>query len=78
MCWKDEDRKRIVLCDGCNGEYHTYCIPGTSSGDPLEEDGKAHQNCPCKLYKIYQKALKASLHAYSLIYYSLLQSFTAF
>ena len=32
MCWEDEDRKHILLCDKCDAEYHTYCL------DPPLED----------------------------------------
>lgn len=44
MCWADEDRARILLCDSCDGEYHLYCLdpplseapPGTGSA-PLPQ-----------------------------------------
>ncbi len=26
VCWLDEDVNRILLCDGCDGEYHCYCV----------------------------------------------------
>lgn len=26
ICWEDEDRKHILLCDKCDAEYHTYCL----------------------------------------------------
>ena len=32
VCWEDEDRKHILLCDKCDSEYHIYCLD-----PPLEE-----------------------------------------
>lgn len=32
VCWEDEDRKHILLCDKCDAEYHTYCLE-----PPLED-----------------------------------------
>lgn len=32
VCWEDEDRKHILLCDKCDAEYHIYCLD-----PPLEE-----------------------------------------
>lgn len=32
ICWKDEDKPRILLCDNCDDEYHLYCLD-----PPLEE-----------------------------------------
>ena len=32
VCWEDEDRKHILLCDECDAEYHTYCLD-----PPLQE-----------------------------------------
>jgi hypothetical protein len=26
VCWRDSDTRRILLCDGCNDEYHCYCL----------------------------------------------------
>ena len=26
ICGKDDDHPRILLCDRCSGEYHTYCL----------------------------------------------------
>lgn len=31
-CWNGEDPKRIVICEGCEVEYHTYCL-----SPPLDE-----------------------------------------
>lgn len=25
-CWANEDHRNILLCDGCNSEYHYYCV----------------------------------------------------
>ena len=35
VCWADEDRARILLCDSCDGEYHLYCLdPPLSEAPP--------------------------------------------
>jgi hypothetical protein len=26
VCWRGEDKARLLLCDGCDGEYHCYCV----------------------------------------------------
>ena len=26
VCWANEDHKNILLCDGCDFEYHYYCV----------------------------------------------------
>jgi hypothetical protein len=26
VCGIDRDHTNILLCEGCNGEYHTYCL----------------------------------------------------
>ena len=26
MCWRNDDFKRIFLCDGCEAEAHSYCV----------------------------------------------------
>ena len=26
VCWGDDDRGRLLICDGCEEEYHTYCL----------------------------------------------------
>ena len=31
-CWNGDDPKRIVICEGCEVEYHTYCL-----NPPLDE-----------------------------------------
>lgn len=41
MCWEDEDRKHILLCDKCDAEYHTYCL-----GPPLEDVPEGAPLCP--------------------------------
>lgn len=33
-CWNGDDPKRIVICEGCEVEYHTYCL-----NPPLDEVG---------------------------------------
>jgi len=31
VCWKDCDHAKLLICDKCDGHFHTYCLP-----DPLE------------------------------------------
>jgi hypothetical protein len=26
VCGKDNDHSKVLLCDGCNSEYHCYCV----------------------------------------------------
>jgi hypothetical protein len=26
LCWNDGDKARLLLCDGCEDEYHCYCV----------------------------------------------------
>jgi bromodomain adjacent to zinc finger domain protein 1A len=26
VCWRDDDNARLLLCDGCEDEYHCYCV----------------------------------------------------
>lgn len=26
MCWSEGDKARLLLCDGCEDEYHCYCV----------------------------------------------------
>jgi hypothetical protein len=37
VCWREADTRRILLCDGCNDEYHCYCLspplPDVPEGD---------------------------------------------
>ncbi|KAK9864489.1 hypothetical protein WJX84_007928, partial [Apatococcus fuscideae] len=41
VCWADEDRARILLCDSCDGEYHLYCLE-----PPLSEAPPGNWYCP--------------------------------
>lgn len=26
ICGNDDDHNNLMLCEGCNDEYHTYCL----------------------------------------------------
>ena len=36
-CWSNDDHRNILLCDGCDLEFHHYCVvpplPDIPSGD---------------------------------------------
>lgn len=41
VCGVDEDYESIMLCDKCDGEYHTYCL-----NPPLEKVPDGNWFCP--------------------------------
>ncbi|CAK9233337.1 unnamed protein product [Sphagnum troendelagicum] len=41
VCGVDEDYERIMLCDGCEAEYHTYCLD-----PPLQKVPEGNWFCP--------------------------------
>ncbi len=41
-CWNGEDPKKIVICDDCDVEYHTYCLT-----PPLDEVRGPPMPYPC-------------------------------
>jgi len=53
VCWEDEDRKHILLCDKCDAEYHTYCLD-----PPLEDVPEGKPLCPmlCEVEKFVLSA----------------------
>ena len=53
MCWRDEDRGRILICDGCDQEYHTYCLHSPLAELP-DEDGDAPSSAPKSTYRTSQ------------------------
>lgn len=37
VCWREADTRRILLCDGCNDEYHCYCLDPPLADVPEED-----------------------------------------
>ena len=37
VCGRDDDHSRTLVCDGCNGEYHTYCLSPVLSKIPAHD-----------------------------------------
>ena len=34
VCWRNDDRNHILLCDGCDAEMHVYCVRPPLSAIP--------------------------------------------
>lgn len=50
VCGKGNDEERMLLCDGCDDSYHTFClIP------PLTEVPKGDWRCPKCLAQVSYK-----------------------
>lgn len=55
VCWEDEDRKHILLCDKCDAEYHIYCLDppleevpeGKRPPKPLQSNAMNNTTHPC-------------------------------
>ncbi|EEC51708.1 predicted protein [Phaeodactylum tricornutum CCAP 1055/1] len=37
VCGMDDNYSRLLLCEGCNGEYHTYCLTPPLEKVPVED-----------------------------------------
>ncbi|CAB9514323.1 PHD and RING finger domain-containing protein 1 [Seminavis robusta] len=46
ICVKDDDHNNLMLCEGCNDEYHTYCLDPPLAAVP--EDDWFCDNCRAK------------------------------
>lgn len=47
ICKQDNDHAKLMLCEGCNGEYHIYCLNPPLEDVP-EDDwfcGTYHHDC---------------------------------
>jgi len=41
MCWQNEDAGRIIICDECEEEFHTYCLQPPLEDVPEGGDGES-------------------------------------
>jgi hypothetical protein len=37
VCKLDNDHSNLLLCEGCNGEYHTYCLTPKLNAIPKDD-----------------------------------------
>jgi hypothetical protein len=37
VCKLDNDHSNLLLCEGCNGEYHTYCLTPKLKAIPKDD-----------------------------------------
>jgi hypothetical protein len=37
VCKLDNDHSNLLLCEGCNGEYHTYCLTPKLTAIPKDD-----------------------------------------
>jgi PHD-finger len=37
ICGNDDDHNNLMLCEGCNDEYHTYCLDPPLPAVPADD-----------------------------------------
>lgn len=56
LCGSGNDEDRLLLCDGCDDSYHTFClIP------PLHDVPKGDWRCPQCLAQVIQQTVTVRL-----------------
>jgi hypothetical protein len=57
VCKFDNDHSNLLLCEGCNGEYHTYCLKPKLKAIPKDD-------WYCGTLKVNEQSNKAQPHCY--------------
>jgi hypothetical protein len=56
VCWKNEDEARIIICDECDEEFHTYCLQ-----PPLEDVPEGGGGSSCRIAALSQSSQQRHL-----------------
>jgi len=56
ICGRDDDHSSLMLCEGCNDEYHTYCLDPPLPAVPHDDwyCGRLKQSVPLCVYCVAQ------------------------
>jgi hypothetical protein len=57
VCKLDNDHSNLLLCEGCNGEYHTYCLTPKLKAIPKDD-------WYCGTLKVNEQSNQAQPHCY--------------
>ena len=49
-CWDNDDHRNILLCDGCDLEYHYYCVQPPLPDIPSGMAAVASSLCGCDVF----------------------------
>lgn len=66
VCGRGDEEDRLLLCDGCDDSYHTFClIP------PLQDVPKGDWRCPKCVAEVSQQIFLFALQNVLIGYFSL-------